>query len=240
MTFRTLIIDNDPAHKQKLLNLLTAHEDVRVTGQAGSFDQAVGQLTRKRFDLVFLDPCLGKKSGFDLLPRMNNGSLLVFVTRRKKYAVRAFELNVLDYILKPVSPSRLAKTIFRVESQKDFKNASSKRDGIFVKLDSGGKYVDFKDITAVSSIGGNYLCLFLQSAEKVFCRGTLRSWEAVLAPDKFLRIHRSAIIRLDHVQKIRKRKNGSLSVSLFEQPGTFTASRRMAPKLKGFVNSHLF
>ncbi len=235
MMLKTIIIDDEPFVRQDLTNLLLSHENVRVAGEAGTLAEARQQLSENRFDLVFLDICLRGGSGFDLIPFIDRSSKIVFVTGHNNYAIKAFEVNALDYLLKPVSQDRLTITLERLGPEKEHPPSVTNPNRIFVKLDSGGRYISFGDIAAISSIGGNYLTLYLKQNEKLLCRNTLKSWEDLLPSSSFLRIHRSTIINIDHIKEISLETSGAYRIFLLNQTQPFMTSRRAASRLKLLV-----
>ena len=238
MEINTLIVDDEPFVRQDLAGLLKMHDYIRVAGEAGTISEARKQLKDRFFDLVFLDICLRSESGFDLIPFVNEHSKIVFVTGHDEYAVDAFKVNAMDYLLKPVEKERLAITIGRMFPASE-PLMKKRLDRVYVKLDSGGKYVLFSEIAAISSIGGNYLKLFLRHHEQLLCRGTLKYWSGILPSTVFIRIHRSSIINAEQINSISPMKSGAVSIRLFEHTLKFTASRRMAGRIKLLMGEKL-
>ncbi len=226
----TLIIDDEPFVREDLCRLLRPHDNVKVTGEAGTVDEAIQQLHKHFFDLIFLDISLKDKSGFDLIPFIDERSNIVFVSGYGEYALKAFEINALDYLLKPVFQERMDKTLGRLSLEQ--KRRQKEKDRVYIKLETGGRYVAFNDIAAISSVGGNYLTLFLAKGEQLVCRSTLKYWENLLPVGAFLRIHRSLIVNLRKIETISPEKSGTVQVRLFDQADTFRSSRRMAAALK--------
>src|SRR3954470_21637720 len=113
---RALLIDDEPAARDDLRQMLAAHAEVSVAGEAGLMPAARTPLARQDYDLVFLDVQLRGGTGFDLAPHVREGAAIVFVTGFERFAVRAFEVNALDYIVKPVTAERLGTTLRRLAS----------------------------------------------------------------------------------------------------------------------------
>ncbi len=232
MALKTIIIDDEPFVRSDLSNMLLSYKEVEVTGEAGSLIDAKKQLAKDRFDLVFLDICLRGGTGFDLIPFIHPSAKIVFITGHDEYAIRAFEINALDYLLKPVSRDRLSKTLLRIEPGMG-KSASANFDRrILVNLNSGRQFVSPDKIIAISSIGGNYICVHLKNNEKLLCRKTLKEWESLLPESGFFRIHRSIIINMNCIKRVSHEKDGSLRLFLFNQNKGYTVSRRMVSSLK--------
>jgi two-component system LytT family response regulator len=237
MPLNTLIVDDEPFVRQDLATLLAGHDNIRVTGEAGTVAEAKSHLKDRFFDLVFLDIRLRGGSGFDLVPFIDHRSKIVFITGYDEYAIKAFELNALDYLLKPVEKRRLANTIGRMPPAGETP-VKKRMDSVFVKLDSGGRYVLRSDIAAISSIGGNYLKMFLRHEEHLLCRGTLKHWARTLPPSSFIRIHRSTLINTEQIRSVSPLKSGAVSIRLSEHTPGFTTSRRMADQVMRLIESN--
>src|SRR4051812_21945743 len=113
---RALLIDDEPSARDDLRDMLAVHGGVTVAGEAGLITEARTQLARDDYDLVFLDVQLRGGTGFDLVPLVRAGASIVFVTGFERYAVRAFEVNALDYLVKPVATERLAATLRKLSA----------------------------------------------------------------------------------------------------------------------------
>jgi DNA-binding LytR/AlgR family response regulator len=232
MTLKTIIIDDEPFVRSDLSRMLLSYKQIEIAGEAGNLRDARKQLAKTRFDLVFLDICLRGGTGFELIPFINPSAKIVFITGHDEYAIQAFEINALDYLLKPVSRDRLNKTLMRIESRLEKSDTSSFDHGILVHLNSGHQFVPPDNIVVILSIGGNYICVHLKNNERLLCRKTLKEWESLLPDSVFLRIHRSIIVNTHCIKCISHEKDGSLRVSLFHQSASYRVSRRMAPRLK--------
>ncbi len=116
MTLKALLVDDEPFVREDLRQMLLAHKSIEVICEAGTIAQAKKQLAAGRPDVVFLDIQLRGGTGFDLVPLIHKTTKIIFITAYDEYAVRAFEVNALDYILKPVTPERLAESISRLHS----------------------------------------------------------------------------------------------------------------------------
>lgn len=112
---RVALVDDEPPARERLATLLAAHPNVRVIGEAGDVPEAARLCAELRPDLIFLDIQLPRASGFELLPLLTTNPSIIFVTAFDRFAVRAFEVNALDYLLKPVHPDRLAMALERIE-----------------------------------------------------------------------------------------------------------------------------
>src|SRR5689334_6714354 len=115
-SLRVLIVDDEAPARERMITLLTPYAGVSVVGEAGDIDSAADLYTRVSPNVVFLDVELRTASGFDLLPRLTGSPAIVFVTAHNAYAVRAFDINALDYLVKPVHPDRLAAALARIRA----------------------------------------------------------------------------------------------------------------------------
>ncbi len=118
MTLKTLIVDDEPFVRDDLRHMLGVHETLEVVGEAGTVSGAKKQLLEKDLDVVFLDIQLRGGTGFDLVPFVDETVKIIFITAHDDYAIRAFEVNALDYILKPVTADRLAESVARLSPGK--------------------------------------------------------------------------------------------------------------------------
>ncbi|MCG8550451.1 MAG: LytTR family DNA-binding domain-containing protein [Desulfobacterales bacterium] len=232
MALSALIIEDEPFVRQDLSHLLDRHGRVHIAGEAGSLGEAKQLLQKHFFDLVFLDISLPGGSGFDLVPFIDEQSKIVFVTGHDHYALKAFEVNALDYLLKPVAKDRLDKTLARILPELKKQAGRAGKERILIKCDTGSRYVKAQEILAITSIGGNYIELYLHQGERLILRSTLKFWETTLPDACFCRSHKSTIINLGHVTRLSSQANGIPKVFLGQYPLPFKVSRRMACRLK--------
>lgn len=239
MKLKAIIIDDEPFVRDDLREMLADHKDIEVAGEAGTIAGAKKLLAASSFDAVFLDIQLRGGSGFDLVPFIDISADIIFITAHDEFAVRAFEINALDYLLKPVTRERLAESMWRL-LHKEAKQLSAvgsqpsfePTDRVFVKTDSGQRFVSLDQIVAVSTIGGNYAAIYLKNRQKELSRKTLKDWETLLPPSHFTRIHRATIINTGFIERIAYQKDGSCAVHLSGLKQTFAVSRRLLSGLK--------
>jgi two-component system LytT family response regulator len=152
-----LIVDDERLARQELRALLAAHPEVEVVGEAASVDAAARHLGREQPDVVFLDIQMPGESGFDLFARANVGSRVIFVTAHDAHALRAFDVNALDYLLKPVVPARLAASIARLREHSETGPVAARRfeigDFVFVSIDGRSRFIRVNQIVAVLAAG---------------------------------------------------------------------------------------
>jgi two-component system LytT family response regulator len=244
MKLKAMIVDDEPFARDDLRQMLACQKEVEVTCEAGTVAEAQKQLSENSLDVVFLDIQLRGGSGFDLVPIIDRSTDIIFITAFDEYAVRAFEINALDYILKPVSIDRLSASIERLKAEKAGQETPSTKtgpfepdDSVFVKTDSGQLFVRIEEILAIASIGGNYTAIQLKNGENLLSRKTLKEWANVLPESVFFRIHRATIINLRHIERISNQKDGSCVVGLSGLEETFAVSRRSVAALKRLMGA---
>lgn len=241
---RALLIDDEPLARMELRRLLAAHPHVEIAGEAGTVADARERLGRGDYDLVFLDVQLRGGSGFDLLDSIRPEAQVVFVTAYDRFALRAFEVNALDYLLKPVAAPRLAATLQRLGDQPAQAVAGAPavaatvadqrltvEDRVFVRTGTATRFVPVSSICAVRS-AENYTELVLAGGETVLVLRTLKSWEGTLPEALFVRIHRQALVNLARVKKIERRGEDDVLFHLDAPGAPLPASRRQVSELK--------
>jgi two-component system LytT family response regulator len=232
-----VIVDDERLARRELRTLLEeAHaEQVHVVGEAASVADAARTVEATDADLVFLDITLAQESGFDLLPRLGPDVDVVFVTAHDAYAIRAFEVNALDYLLKPVEPERLAVTVSRLAAAQPpapARETVAYEDRLFLRLGQERAFVRVRDIVAIEADGdGSTLRLAPHLARKPSAK-SLREWEERLPDRHFVRIHRSAIVNLEYVERLEPWSHASQLVYLRGLPEPLTMSRRFGARLR--------
>lgn len=233
--FRTLIIDDEPGARAEMRWLLAAHPGYPVVGEAATFAHGRTRLGGTDYDLVFLDIQLVGGSGFDLVPHVRRGARIVFVTAFDQHALRAFEVNALDYLLKPVSPERFAGSLARLAANAAETAAPSVNfradDTVLVHTDTGDRFVPIPQISAIIS-NENYSDLHLRSGERVLTRRTLKSWEDALPAEQFMRVHRQALVNLAAVEKHRRDTRETAELYLAGMRQVVPVSRSFLPELE--------
>lgn len=244
---RTLLIDDEPLAREELRRLLGAHPEVAIVGEAEDVPGAQIRLAVADYDLVLLDIQLAGGSGFDLVPHVTATARIIFVTAHDRFAVRAFEVNALDYLLKPVSTTRLASALGRVQAASTASTAASAAaapavalpasapsaaalaadDLVSVKTGPGAmRFVRVADIVVLTS-QDNYSEVRLASGEHFLVRQTLSAWEERLPATHFLRVHRQTIVSLPRIEGFvhEDEEATSLRVTALREPVRARRSR---------------
>ncbi|WP_438479889.1 LytR/AlgR family response regulator transcription factor [Oleiharenicola lentus] len=206
---KVLLIDDEAPAREDLRRLLAAHPEVTIVGEAGSIASARIKLAEGGYDLVFLDVQLVGGTGFDLVPAILPDARVIFVTAYDQHAMRAFEVNALDYLLKPVRRERLNEALRRVATalpREETHYETSPRpvlradDVIHVKTGrAAARFVRLADIVTLTS-EDNYSMLLLGDGTSLLVRETLSSWETRLPATHFLRVHRQVIVNLLRIE----------------------------------------
>lgn len=208
MKMRCLIIDDERLALTEMRLLLSAHPDVEVAGEAMNVEDALEVFRREKPDLVFLDIQLRGEVGFDFVGRLEEPlPRIVFVTAHDRHAIRAFECNALDYLLKPVQPERLAETLRRVRSAPSRPPAPRPEDCVFVKMNATARFLPWNDILSIKS-EGNYTRLFLADGSSPLILRPLKEWLKMAPPGHFLQIHRSTLVYGRAIRELRSTADG--------------------------------
>ncbi len=214
---RAVLIDDEPDARADLRESLVPHaEAVSIVGEVEKVAEARQRLAENDYELVFLDVHLRGGTGFDLVPHVRPEARIVFVTAHDQYALRAFEVNALDYLLKPIAPERLAASLVRVlaalapaahpaEVNADDSAGVPLRPGDTVYLRTGthGRFAPLHQISAIEA-EQNYSVAQLVDGSRILLRRTLKSWEDILPATHFMRVHRTAIVNLERVLRYER------------------------------------
>lgn len=248
MSIRTLLVDDEPVARRRLRRLLRAERDVDIVGECGDGATAVDAIRTIAPDLVLLDVQMPELDGFHVLRALGQARMpvVIFVTAHDRYAVRAFEVHALDYLLKPVNADRLSTALERARARLTERQqgpvdprllallqdlAAERRYLTRVPVKSEGRVlvVDLADVDWIGA-ADNYVTLHAGSREYLL-RDTMGRLERELDPEHFVRIHRSAIVRLDRIRELVSDFHGDFEVVLRE--GTrLTLSRSYRAKVE--------
>ncbi len=233
--YKALIVDDERLARKELISLLSVYENIEIAGEADDVESAIKSIKTLKPDIVFLDIQMPGGSGFDLFDEMDIASKVIFVTAFDEYAIRAFEVNALDYLLKPVNPDRLKNALEKLEEEiktkdKDFKKLKID-DRLFLLLDSKYKFIDVKGIICINA-AEDYTELLLKDGETGLTLKTMKEWDLRLPEHNFCRIHRSTIVNIEYIDHIEEWFNYSFRVYLKGIESPVTMSRRFAAKLK--------
>jgi two-component system, LytTR family, response regulator len=234
--FKAIIVDDERLARVNLRKMLGSNPEIEIVGEAGSCCSAVELIKLHDPGLIFLDIQLNGETGFDLLELIDKSIKIVFVTAYDEFALRAFEVNAIDYLLKPLNPLRLKESIERVlKSEKSIKNAGKSydySDSIYVRLNNyATRFIRISSIIFIEPVG-NYSRIVTSEGKRCLVLKTLKKWQEELPDDNFVRIHRSSIVNIEHVDHIEKESNALHKAFLKNFPEPLEVSRRYAKRLK--------
>jgi two-component system LytT family response regulator len=211
-SIRTALVDDEPLAREGLRTLLAAQQDLEIVGEYGSGTAFLRDAARLRPDLVFLDVEMPRLSGLDVLEHLHATGAqpyVVFVTAYEHYAVRAFEEEAIDYVLKPYHADRLEKTLARIRQQisaRNEENAESAEGADFLRRVAvkSGSRIHLVRIDEVDWIEAaeNYVRLHTGAQAHLY-RTTMAAIEPRLDPARFVRIHRSTIVNVDRIAELQ-------------------------------------
>jgi len=240
---RALLIDDEPPAREDLRRLLAAHPDIEIVGEAGSIAGARARLAQGDYDLVFLDVQLVGGNGFDVMGSVQPDARVIFVTAYDQHALRAFEVNALDYLLKPVRRDRLAEALRRAgagaaSSRSPFPPGPLRADDI-VHVKTGraaARFVRLADIVTLES-EDNYSLILLADGSKLLVRETLSSWEARLPATHFMRVHRQFIVNLRRVEGFQHLDDRTTLLRIAGSAEPLRARREHWPEITARLNA---
>ena len=242
---KALIIDDERLARKELASLLEKHEGIEIVGEAANADEAETLIAEKRPDLLFLDINMPGRTGFELLESLDHAPQVIFVTAYDEHALKAFQVNALDYLLKPIDPERLDAALNKLAATASSELGIPQReilresDQIFLKDGEKCWFVTLKDVRYLES-EGNYVRVRFDDQKPLVLR-SLNKLEEKLDPLVFFRANRKHIINLRWVESIEPWFSGGLMVKLKHkgkdgQPETIEVSRRQAARFKELLS----
>jgi two-component system, LytTR family, response regulator len=213
---KALIVDDERLARSEVRRLLSEFSWISVIGEAENADEALAQINELRPDLLFLDVQMPGKTGFDLLESIRGDPPhVIFTTAYDEFALRAFEVNALDYLVKPITPERLALALSRVREAgpqpvSDVPLRAS--DHVLVRDGSRCWFIPLHRIRLLES-DGNYTRVYFDSAKPLIYR-SLSTLEQRLPADAFFRINRQQIVNLDYIENVESWFSGGLKIWL--------------------------
>jgi len=231
MSIRTLIIDDEPLARERVKRFLRDEDEIEIIGECTNGVDAVGAIKEKKPDLVFLDIQMPEKNGFEVIKSLSSKSLptVIFVTAYDQYALQAFDVHALDYLLKPFTRERIHRAVVRAREQIDGKRygkIDERLASLIADLKTEKKYLERLVVKSTGRVfflrvdeidwieaAGNYVKLHV-GRETHMIRETMNGIEAKLDPDKFLRIHRSTVVHIDRIKELHPMFSGDYAVIL--------------------------
>ena len=234
-TLTAVVIDDERLARKELISMLNEVTSVQVVSEADSVKSAAEQITTHNPDIIFLDIQMPGESGFELLNQVDYGGSVIFVTAYDEYALRAFEVNALDYLLKPVSPERLKKSVERVIKGELLSKPSARRlqynDRLFIMVDDQMRFIKISSIIYIEA-AGDYSNIITADRKKGLVLKSMKNWEERLPENSFCRVHRSHIVNIEYIERTEKWVNYSFRIYLKGMEEPLILSRRYAKRLK--------
>ena len=241
---RAIIIDDERLARNELKKLLLDFPEIEVIAEAANASEGVEKIDTLSPDLIFLDIQMPGKTGFDMLSELERAPNVIFTTAYDEYALKAFEVNALDYLLKPVEPKRLADALQKLQLEEDKEPISdhtisinrsilNEHDQVFVKDGERCWFVKLSDIRLFESVG-NYAKVYFGPNKPLILK-SLNALEERLDEKVFFRANRKHIVNLRLIEKIEPYFNGGL---LLEMKGgeKIEVSRRQTVKFKEMMS----
>ncbi|HJS54468.1 MAG TPA: response regulator [Chitinophagaceae bacterium] len=240
---RAIIIDDERLARTELRKLLQDYPEVEVVDEAANADEGINKIDSLQPDLVFLDIQMPGKTGFDMLAELERAPHVIFTTAYDEYALKAFEVNALDYLLKPIEPKRLADAMQKLHVAETKENhivpenfnqsILTESDQVFVKDGERCWFVKLSDIRLFESVG-NYAKVFFGGNKPLILK-SLNALEERLDPKTFFRANRKHIVNLRMIDKIEPYFNGGLLLEL-KGGEKIEVSRRQTVKFKEMMS----
>lgn len=239
---KAIIIDDERLARNELKKLLEQHPEIQVVEEASGVDEGIEKIDIARPDLIFLDIQMPGKTGFDLLTELEKAPRVIFTTAYDEFALKAFEVNALDYLLKPIDPKRLADAIQKLQTEIELEQASllgtnrgplTESDQVFVKDGEKCWFVKLSEIRLFESVG-NYAKVYFATNKPLILK-SLNALEDRLDERVFFRANRKHIINLHWIEKIEPYFNGGLLVEL-KGGEKIEISRRQTVKFKEMMS----
>jgi two-component system, LytTR family, response regulator len=213
---KTVIVDDEPLARRELRRLLTAHPSIQIVGEAGDIDEAHERIESLAPGVVFLDIQMPGGSGFDLLAQLDWVPRVIFTTAYDRYAVKAFDVNALDYLLKPIEPERLAAALDKLQPMPLAVRREAHKDTpleqLFVRDGPRCWFIPLRDVS-VFSAEGNYVRM-QWGQERPLLGRSLAALESKLDPQRFFRANRQQIINMEFIRSVDLGVGGRLHVQL--------------------------
>jgi two-component system LytT family response regulator len=247
MKIKTLIVDDEPLARDKVKRFLRDEDDIEIVGECGNGKEALAAIKKLSPDLVFLDIQMPEMNGFQVLQSVGAAQMpaVIFATAYDQYAIQAFDVHALDYLLKPFNRERFRRAVERVREQLGANDADSldkRLRALIADLKTEKKYLERLVIKSVGRVfflktkeidwieaAGNYVKLHV-GRESHMLRETMNGLESKLDPDKFLRIHRSTLVNIDRIKELHPLFSGDYTVML-QNGAELTLSRSYRDRL---------
>ena len=218
MMLKAVIVEDSRLARNELKELMKAHKEIELVGEAENIDEGYKLITETNPNLLFLDINMPEKDGFELLEMLDDVPITIFTTAFDEYAIKSFEYNAFDYLLKPINQKRFSNSITKVLEKSNTEVSIPNKEGmsldkqIFIKDGEKCWLVKIKDIS-LFEIVGNYTRVFFESNKPLIYK-SLAQIEEKLPSDVFFRANRQQIININHIKKVVSWFNGKLKIEM--------------------------
>lgn len=237
--YNVLVVDDERLARKDLISMLSDYECIETINEAEDVNSAIQMIEKVDPNLIFLDIQMPGDSGFDLLNKTDYKGKIIFATAFDEYALRAFEVNALDYLLKPITHQRLKKAIEKLDTEikadSKFEYTLKPDDRLLLTVGTKLVFIKVNSIIAIES-DGDYTRIITNDGNKGLVSKSMKEWESRLPVNYFCRIHRTTIINLEQIEKIDKWYNYSYKVILKGIDKPYVISRRYAKQLKEYFS----
>ncbi len=235
---KAIVIDDSRLARNELKRLLKDFDTVQIAGEASNAMEAIEKIENEKPDLIFLDIQMPGKDGFELLEELDYIPEVIFTTAYDEYAIKAFEFNALDYLLKPVQKDRLAGALSKISEKQERESTESgermtSSDQVFVKDGDKCWFVQLSEVR-LFEVEGNYTKLYFDDQKPMIPR-TLNYLETRLDPKKFFRANRQQIINLNWIERIEPWFSGSIKIYM-KGGHEVDVSRRQTQRFKDLMS----
>ena len=244
--FKTIIVDDERLAREELRSVLKDFPEINIVDSAQNGEEAIAKIKDQRPDLIFLDISMPGMTGFEMLQQLDEIPHVIFVTAHDEFALKAFEVDALDYLLKPIDSGRLEEAIEKLRNNDDNEFVSEPRDvldrndryligtdRVFIKENEKCFFIQLSEIRMIES-DGNYVKVYFGENRPLMLR-SLNSFDGKLDPELFFRANRKFMINLNCVVNIENWFNGGLQVEL-NSGDKIEISRRQAIRFKGLFS----
>lgn len=228
-----ILIEDSELARLELVNLIKNHKEINLIGEATNGGEAIELINSRNPDLIFLDIHLPDMNGFDVLNEINNIPSIIFTTAYDEYAIKSFDYNTLDYILKPIKKDRFQKAIDKIVEEKKTNPTLSLENSIFIK-DSEKVYIAKLSDVSLFETEGNYTKVFFKDKSPLLHK-SLNQIENRLDKNVFFRVNRQQLINIHHITDVDLWFKGKLKLRLICNK-EIEVSERQSVALKRFLS----
>ncbi|MDP3150562.1 MAG: LytTR family DNA-binding domain-containing protein [Ignavibacteria bacterium] len=233
--YKTLIVDDEKYARGDLRELLSLFPTIEVVGEAKNIKTAIEAIEKLKPDLIFLDIQFPGETGFELFDKVDINAKVIFVTAYDEYAIRAFDVNACDYLLKPVNPDRLALAVKRIQENRERQIppgiSLTEEDSIYLQLNYKYYFIRVDSIIKITA-ADHFTEIITAKGLKGLTNKQLCEWDECLPKSSFIKVHRSTIINMNFVERIERGANYSYHIIMKNIEEPIAISRRYASQIK--------